>query len=131
MIVRPAVEADHEAIMALQESNPELMVLNPYERQNGPVWVAEHDGKIVGVAIARQTVEAFMHLAPSLSNFQKAKATKLLAEIGSKTMAAAGLLEYHVFTFNEGFAKLCEGLPGAHKDMRRHLWVNLAEEHNG
>lgn len=127
MKVRLATEADHEKVMAVQAENPDLMRLDPLaNRINGPVLVAEDDnGTIVGVAIGRLTVEAFMYVKPSLSNFAKARAIKGLSSMGFATMAEAGLCEAHVFTNDHGFAKLCEGLPGAHADSRHHLWVDL------
>lgn len=128
MKVRLATEADHEQVMAIQAENPDLMPLNPYDNVNGPVLVAEDDnGKIVGVAIGRRTVEAFMYVKPDISNYAKAKATKMLASSGFHLMGEVGYLEAHVFTTDEGFARLCEGLPGAHADSRKHLWVNLQE----
>lgn len=129
MKIRPATEADHEKVMAVQAENPDLMQLDPMaNRINGPVFVAEDDnGNVVGVAIGRLCVEAFMYLRPSLTAFAKAKAIKGLSKEGFKTMAEAGLSEAHIFTTDKGFAKLCEGLPGAHADSRKHLWVNLEE----
>lgn len=115
--------------MAIQAENPDLMTVDPMaNRINGPVFVAEDDnGNVVGVAIARLTCEAFLYLKPSLSSFNKARAIKGLSKEGFAAMASAGLCEAHVFTMDEGFAKLCEGLPGAHADQRKHLWVNLEE----
>lgn len=129
MKVRQATEADHEKVMAVQAENPDLMQLDPMaNRINGPVFVAEDDnGNTVGVAIGRLTVEAFMYIRPGISNYAKAKAIKMLARDGFATMAEAGLCEAHILTNDEGFAKLCEGLPGAHADSRKHLWVNLQE----
>lgn len=129
MKFRQATEADHEKVMAVQAENPELMQLDPMaNRINGPVFVAEDDNhEVIGVAIGRLTVEAFMYVRPSLSNYAKAKAIKGLSREGFAAMASAGVCEAHIFTDNEGFAKLCEGLPGAHADSRRHLWVNLQE----
>ncbi len=128
MKVRLATEADHEAIMAIQAANPDLMPLDPYQAINGPVIVAVDDnGSIVGVAIARRTVEAFMYLKPEVSSFNKARAIKGLSSAGFHLMGEIGYCEAHILTTNDGFAKLCEGLPGAHADTRRHIWVNLQE----
>lgn len=129
MKVRQATEADHEKVMAVQAENPDLMTVDPMaNRINGPVFVAENDnGDVVGVAIGRLTVEAFMYVKPDISNYMKARAIKGLSQEGFKAMGDAGICEAHIFTTNEGFAKLCEGLPGAHADSRKHLWVDLQE----
>jgi hypothetical protein len=104
------------------------MALNPYERVNGPVFVAEENGEIVGVAIGRRTVEAFMALEPSLSNYKKAKAARELAKIGGEALASIGYCEFHVFTLDPDFADLAVGLRGAHADKRHHVTVDLTGE---
>jgi uncharacterized protein YuzE len=107
-------------------------VLNPYETVNGPVFVAEDDnGKIVGVAIGRRTVEAFMAVDPEISNYKKARAVKGLAAAGADALKKFGYCEYHAFTTDPAFLDLLDGLPGAHKDERLHAWINLVEDKNG
>ena len=115
--------------MALQAENPDLMPIDPYQSVNGPVLVAEDDnGKIVGCAIGRRTVEAFMFLKQDATKMTKARATKKLASAGFHLMGEVGYSEAHVFTNDPSFAKLCEGLPGAHADSRHHVWVDLTEK---
>jgi hypothetical protein len=127
MRIRPAVEADHARVMELQEKRGGF-VLNPYEAVNRPVFVAEDGGEIVGVAIGRWTVEAFMALEPTLSPFKKAKAIKGLAETGFNALADLGLCEVHVLTDDPDFASLAVGLRGAHADKRHHVTVDLTGE---
>ena len=127
MTIRPAVEADHEAIMALQ-AKYDRQALSPYEIVNGPVFVAEENGKIVGVAIGRRTVEAFMAVDPELSNFRKARAVKQLAAAGAEALKRMGYNEYHAFTFDPTFLRLLGGIPGAHEDTRLHTWFDLVGE---
>lgn len=114
-------------MMELQKANPHLLPLDPYQRVNGPVLLAEDaNGNAVGVAIGRRTVEAFMYLDPKLSNYQKAKTTRALAENGFPLMGEAGYCEVHLFTDIEGFETLMAKLPNAHTDPRKHVWVDVS-----
>lgn len=69
-----------------------------------------------------------MYLKPGLSNYRKAKATKMLAHDGLGAMKEVGYCEAHAFTSNDGFAELMEGLPGARRDDRRHVLIDLTGE---
>ena len=122
---RLATEADHSRLMEIQSKYPERQSFDPYEAVNGPVIVAEEDGKIVGVAIGRRTVEAFMALEPEMSNFKKAKAMLGLAKLGAEVIGSLGYCEMHLFSMDKPTGYIYERLPHAHGDSRQHVWIDV------
>jgi len=129
LIVRDYRPSDHEHIAALHESRKDGLWLMDWNGPlAGPRVVAEEDGRILGAAVGRRTLEAFLTLDSSMPPVKRAHVIKVLLKAGAAYARALGYEEFHAPTADATFHEFLVGLPGFHKDSRHHAWFDLVNQ---
>lgn len=78
LTVRPYVEADRDALVAIVEARGAELFPDPNDHDVHCVLVAERDGRVVGFIAGQAQLEVHVALAPSESSFTKGRAVKAL-----------------------------------------------------
>jgi hypothetical protein len=133
MNVRPYSDTDRIALEAIVATCPETAFFaDPNDVPNTSAFVAEEDGRVLGVVVCRLTVEPFLYVDQTLQPCQKWSAIETLAEGMGRNLAGAGIKEIHLFPSDERFARrLTRHLRAAFGDVRCHVVWNISRAFEG
>lgn len=133
MNVRQYRESDRPALARIMATcPPSAFIADPQEKVNGRAFVAEEDGRVLGVVVCRSTVEPFLYLDQTLSPARKWSAVESLAEGVGEALSAEGIKELHLFPSDARFARrLTRSLRAAFGDVRCHVVWNISRAFGG
>lgn len=99
---------------------------DPRDPLNGLRFVAEENGKVVGVAVGRHTVEAFLELDRTMGPIKRARTIKALLYAGADECKRRGYGEIHAPCDDANFNSFLITSCGFNEDDRHQAWLNLS-----